>query len=425
MQAQSSPTYTRPYLYDKQKAFVDDEAKIVCVEASTKAGKTTAMIVRFLEQGLQHWHKAGHNPPRGWWVAPVFSQSEIAFGRLVNLIQPYPWLLAKPPNYSKRMFTLFTGCELWFKSGHKPDNLFGEDVYFMIVDEASRLPKRSYEACRSVLTKTSGKMAAIGNVVGTTNWFYELCRNAEGGKLNFASYHRLVAMDAVEAGVIKREDLEEQRALLDPRTFAELYEARPLQSAENPWYYNFKRDKHEQLGVVYDPNLPVYLSFDFNYNPITCIAFHLHRGRKSTMRVFKEYRLKGSIHDLCALLRLDFKPHRIGGVTGDATGRAHSALTQGTVNYYDIITKELGLSWSQIDTPTSNLGHKNSRAVVNAALHYHDIAIDVGCTYLIQDLLLTEAEPDGKIDKTQEENFMRGHLGDGFRYAASTYLADI
>jgi hypothetical protein len=420
----NDPTYERPYLYPKQAAFVDDPAKVVCVEASTKAGKTTAMLVWFLEQGLQHWHIPGHNPPRGWWVAPVFAQAEIAFGRLVNLIQPYPWLLAKPPNYSKRMLTLFTGCELWFKSGHKPDNLFGDDVYFLIVDEASRLVKRSYEACRSVLTKTSGKMAAIGNVVGTNNWFYELCRLAEEKKLHFVSYHRLVAMDAVEGGVFKREDLEEQRALLDARTFAELYEARPLQQAENPWYYNFKREVHEQLGVDYNPNLPVYLSFDFNYDPMTCIAFHFHKGRRSSLHVFKEYSIKGSIHDMCALIRKDFKPHML-RVTGDATGRAHSALTQGTISSYDIIVKELKLSWSQIDTPTANLGHHNSRAVVNAALYYHDVRINANCTLLIQDLLLTEAEPDGHIDKSQEELFKRGHKGDAFRYAVHTYLADI
>lgn len=59
--------YTRPKMTDYQKEIMDCPERFACVEASTKAGKTAAMIVWLFEEALKC--KANQSV---FWVAPVF-----------------------------------------------------------------------------------------------------------------------------------------------------------------------------------------------------------------------------------------------------------------------------------------------------------------------------------------------------------------
>jgi hypothetical protein len=69
-----------------------------------------------------------------------------------------------------------------FKSAEKPDNLYGDDVYAVVIDEASRVRQESWHAVRSTLTATRGPVRIIGNIKGRKNWFYDLARKAEAGE---------------------------------------------------------------------------------------------------------------------------------------------------------------------------------------------------------------------------------------------------
>lgn len=90
------------------------------------------------------------------------------------------------------------------------DDLYGEDVYAAVVDEASRMREDSWLALRSTLTATQGPARLIGNVKGRKNWFYDLARAAETGTPDMA-FHRITCWDAVEAGVLDREEIEASR----------------------------------------------------------------------------------------------------------------------------------------------------------------------------------------------------------------------
>lgn len=95
-----------------------------------------------------------------------------------------------------------TEAVLSFESGEKPDNLFGEDVWAAVMDEASRMREEAFHAVRS-----------IGNVKGRKNWFYNGCRKAEGGEPGH-SYHKVIATDAVAAGVFPEEELDDARRFM-------------------------------------------------------------------------------------------------------------------------------------------------------------------------------------------------------------------
>lgn len=225
--------YNRPWLYPLQEHAIfypwDVEGQLArysFIEAGTKTGKTVGCISWLHEQAL--FGKRGQNY---WWVAPVYPQAEIAFTRMKNSF-PEGYFLV---NNSDLKLTIKTvGTIIWFKSGEKPDNLYGEDVYAAVVDEASRVREEAWFALRSTLTATRGPVRFIGNVKGRRNWFYALARKAEAGEPGMA-YFKIIAADAVAAGVLAEAEIAEAKRDLPEQVFRELYLAEPSDDGGNPF----------------------------------------------------------------------------------------------------------------------------------------------------------------------------------------------
>ncbi|MGH7056865.1 MAG: hypothetical protein ACREFZ_03140 [Acetobacteraceae bacterium] len=217
--------YQRPWLYPKQQDAIFHAERYGLVEASTKAGKTVACIVWLAEQAMR-----GQPGQAFWWVAPVYPQAEIAFRRLTRGLPAS----VCTSNETKLTLTLANGAVLWFKSAEKPDGLYGEDVYACVIDEASRVREEAWYAVRSTLTATRGPVRIIGNVKGRKNWFYRLARRAEAAEPGM-HYARLIAADAVAAGVLADEEVEDARRALPEAVFRELYLAEPSDDGGNPF----------------------------------------------------------------------------------------------------------------------------------------------------------------------------------------------
>ena len=202
-------------------------ARFGYIEASTKSGKTVSALAWLLEQA-HYPGKAGRNY---WWVAPVYPQAAIAYTRAKAGLNPGTF----KANETDLTLTLsFNGAVIWFKSGEKPDNLYGEDVYACVVDEASRVREEAWWAIRTVLTATGGPCRMIGNVKGRKNWFYRDARKAESNEPN-THYAKITAYDAVQAGVITKSEVDQARAQLPENVFRELYEAEPSDDGGNPF----------------------------------------------------------------------------------------------------------------------------------------------------------------------------------------------
>ena len=220
--------YRRPPLYTKQQAAIFHEARYGVIEASTKSGKTHGAIAWLTEQALVHGRPGRHY----WWVAPVYPQAKIAYRRLHRAL-PHEY---QHSNESDLSITLPNGAMIWFKSGEKPDNLYGEDVYAAVLDEASRMREESWHAVRSTLTATRGPVRIIGNVRGRRNWAYQLARKAEAGEPGM-EYHRITAVDAIEAGVLDEAEIEDAKRQLPDAVFRELYMAEAADDEGNPFGY--------------------------------------------------------------------------------------------------------------------------------------------------------------------------------------------
>lgn len=224
--------YTRPWLYPKQEHAIfyprDVNGKLArysLIEAGTKTGKTVGSIAWLFEQALFG--------PRGnyWWIAPVSSQAKIAYTRMKD---SYPTDFLKSLLTPTPTLTLPGGQIIWFRSGEDPDNLYGEDVQAAVIDEASRLREEAWHAVRSTLTATRGPCRFIGNVKGRKNWFYAMSRKAEAGTPGMA-YFKIVAADAVAAGVLSDQEIADAKRDLPENVFRELYLAEPTDDGGNPF----------------------------------------------------------------------------------------------------------------------------------------------------------------------------------------------
>ena len=231
--------YQRPWMYPKQLAAIfnpfdykGNRARYSLIEAGTKTGKTIGCLTWLFEQAFK-----GQPGRNYWWVAPVYPQAEIAYRRakrglpadLIHCNNAVLVIKIKPKD-----------SLLWFKSGEKPDNLYGEDVWAAVMDEASRTREEAWYAIRSTLTATRGPIRLIGNVKGKKNWFYALARKAEGGA-DGMSYHKIIAHDAIVAGILSQAEIDDAKQQLPDAVFRELYLAEPSDDEGNPFGIKFIR----------------------------------------------------------------------------------------------------------------------------------------------------------------------------------------
>lgn len=218
--------YERPFLYSYQKKILDCESRYTVTEAATKTGKTASHIIWLFEQAINL--KANQSV---WWVAPIFAQAEIAYNRMKAQISNRQFF---KHNDTKLSLTMPNGASIIFKSGERPDSLYGDDVYAAVFDEFTRAREEAWHALRSTLTATNGKCKFIGNVKGKKNWGYRLALKAKAGEPNH-SYFKITAYDAAAEGLLQLEEIEQAKRDLPDHVFKELYLAEASDDSSNPF----------------------------------------------------------------------------------------------------------------------------------------------------------------------------------------------
>lgn len=232
-------TIKPPRLTNYQKDILYCPERFTITEAATKCGKTFSHIYWLFEQA--HKGKDGYNY---WWVAPVYGQAEIAFNRMKRKVAK---VAGYSINLSKLTITTPLGTVITFKTAQDPDNLFGEDVYAAVFDEFTRAKETAWHALRSTLTATKGKCKLIGNSKGKKNWGHKLGLKAKAGEPGYR-YFKITAWDAVEAGILDREEVEQAQRDLPEVVFNELYLAEPSEDGTNPFGISHIRNCFKKLS---------------------------------------------------------------------------------------------------------------------------------------------------------------------------------
>jgi hypothetical protein len=397
--------FKRPYLTKYQQAIYFAPERYTITEGTTKCGKTISHVIWLFEEALK-----GKDGQNFWWVAPVFDQAKIAFRRLKRFISDKSIFEA---NETELSIKLINGATIRFKSGEKPDNLYGEDVYAVVMDEYTRMREEAWFAVRSTLTHTKGKCKFIGNVSGT-GWGYQLARKVEAGNMKDWSYFKVTAADAVKEGILDQAEIDDAEQTLPKGVFLELYYGIPNVNASNKFCYSFSKEKHVGSCKI-DNRYPVYLSFDFNYNPISCLAIQHYEGR-----IYIPYAIKlenSNIYQLCEYIK-NLLPNCIFIVTGDMSGKNHSALVKDNLTYFKAIKTALNLTDTQLKVQGINPRIEQNQVLVNAILEHYPVTMDQGnAQALIFDCEHVQIDNEKKIIKTDRNDpTQQADALDCFRY---------
>ena len=221
-----TPRFKLPWIAEYQRQAFFNNRRYSVIPASTKAGKTVGALLRLYYEALS---KRGGLNRKFWWIAPSRSQAKVAFDRTVHAqkelacVRPF---LSKQNNNDLTV-TLLNGSVLEFKTGEKPELLYGDDVHFAVVDEASRVRKEAWIALRSTLTHTKGGVIFVGNIKGRSNFFYEFHEYARRAQDPDWFTTIITAKDAVAAGILEQKEIDDAKRDLPAAAFKELYECEP------------------------------------------------------------------------------------------------------------------------------------------------------------------------------------------------------
>jgi hypothetical protein len=189
----------------------------------------------------------------------------------------------------------------------------------------------------------------------------------------------------------------------------------------NPFLYEWNDDRHIDDSIQLNPNLPVFVSVDFNINPLCALVIQ-QVGRGAI--VVDEIKIdKGSVDAFCDAVEALSIPMGLIRITGDAMGKGGTVQQRDNSSAYTQIKRRLRLSDSQFMIP-ANPTHYNSRIDCNAALRRLDIrANSKRCKGFVFDAKQVQCDANGGIIKSNRKNIAeRADFLDCFRYFVNAIL---
>ena len=194
-----------------------------------------------------------------------------------------------------------------------------------------------------------------------------------------------------------------------------------LDDVANPFLYEWKDEKHIDDSIALNRNIPIFISVDFNINPLCALVIQqLPRG----CVVVDEIKIdKGSVDAFCDYIERMSIPMGLLRITGDAMGKGGTVQQRDNSSAYTQIKRRLHLSDSQIIIP-ANPTHYNSRIDCNAALRKLDIrANSVKCKGFVFDAKQVQCDSNGSIIKSNRRILSeRADFLDCFRYFVNAIL---
>lgn len=318
---------------------------------------------------------------------------------------------------NEKRIELYGGGVIDFWSLEDPNSIRGRKYKRAVLDEsagARNLQEAWKHVIRPTLTDLRGDAWFLSTPKGKNNYFYDLYNNKD----LFPDWSNW-QFPTVSNPYIDPKEVEDARLQLDPLTFAQEYLASFITENLTSWAYCYDRTKH--IGkTVLNKSYEVKLSFDFNRDPITCGVF---QDYGDTIYGIEQIKLDNSnIYALCDYIKAKYSGCLL-IVTGDATGKASSALVKDNLNYYTVIKTSLNLSQGQLKVASINPTLEENRVLVNSILHHKTVIFDdINCKWLIFDLEHAQMLPDGTLDKTDRKDPTKQlDALDCFRYYCNTF----
>jgi len=236
------------HLTSYQKKLFDSKARFVYVEGSAQSGKTTVFILWIILQALKSKEGSNH-----FWITPSYNIASKVFKKIVLLIKKSnmeQFCNIKLQDYSIE----FKGAgTIYAISSDRISSFIGITLETAVADECALFKEDSFAVLLSRFAASGGKLRALSNVHGKSNFFYKKCREAEEGKLQDTEYYRVTCEDAIREGITTRENIDQLRVQYLPARFMELFYCVAAEDNNSCFdYLKIKNTKVETLNSL-DP----------------------------------------------------------------------------------------------------------------------------------------------------------------------------
>lgn len=294
-------------MHPAQREIFEHPARMKVIAAGRRFGKSTLCMAQTIVVAAA---KPGANV---MWIAPAHRQARLAMNTIAKLI-PRPH---RDVNRTTQEIHLSTGGRIVFVSGERPDNLRGEGLDLVVIDEAAFVAEALWtQAVRPALADTLGKALLISTFFGE-NWFYDLYRYAinpehkewEGWRFPTSANPYIAPAEIAEA----------QRTL-PKEVFAQEFEAVPT-SFSGAVFEGSTLDRAWALGAELEEQVrPVCeAGLDWGHNVTALeVAVALADGRLAWMdeRLFERVELSEKCDAIAAIC----EKYRVTVIYADAAG---------------------------------------------------------------------------------------------------------
>jgi len=208
---------------ESQKCFFNSNARFLIGDMGRRWGKTIT--------GL-NWLLEGICKDPGsinWWVAPIYSQSKMAYRKLISAGHKGNGNSAiKHKSDSELRIQFLNDSVIEFKSADNPDNLRGEGLKRVVIDEAARVKKEVFEdVIRPATSDTAGRVLFISTPKGK-NWFFDMWGR---GQDPLQDKYESWKMPTADNPKVPADDIEQARQSLPMDVFKQEYLAEFLDDA--------------------------------------------------------------------------------------------------------------------------------------------------------------------------------------------------
>jgi hypothetical protein len=246
--------------------------------AGRQSGKTLAGIAEICIDAMAH---PGHVD---WWICPTYEVKARVWRGLMDFLPPDTY---DPQHGGKKLdaqryVRLVNGSEIWVKSAAGDDSLVSESLDFAVCDEAGQWKEDAWQRGVSPMfaARPNSRVLLIGTPRGK-NWFHRLWLKGRPGPEkdpDIESFHWRTA----DSPHVSQKYLESERANLRADTFAQEYEADPLDNALSA----FRHFKHciRNIPAEVDPFMVLGVDLARKVDFTAIVALN---GRKQVTEVVR------------------------------------------------------------------------------------------------------------------------------------------
>ena len=164
-----------------QQLILDCPARFESVRAGRRFGKGVVATRWLTERAIERPDEMT------WWIAPTYQTS--LHGGWTTMIKSLPRPERRVLKADRRI-ELTRGGQIEYKSADQPDNLRGEGLAALVIDEAAYIDDYVWdEVLRPMLMTTNGRVLMISTPRRRRGFFYETCRAGERGEHDVANFH--------------------------------------------------------------------------------------------------------------------------------------------------------------------------------------------------------------------------------------------